>query len=254
MLYSIKSYVLPDLSTPARAMNSILPDIQPRALVAPMTPEKLSRTLRACAMPPFSIQELSKYTQDVQHDVKPFEKCIQRLRSRQAALQRDIARYNSPFPIRKLPIKILRRILALVCGGHLDSNPERVPTYVFRLSGVRYWWREIALQSPELWANLMFDLDIAPAALARLAIARSRQHPLSLQLFGGWTRSVGLKIWRLLLEHAARWSYIDLLGVTLAFEAEVLFSLIDDLMLETIVCTGYHTDDVLRVLSGVARG
>ncbi|KAL0564717.1 hypothetical protein V5O48_017323, partial [Marasmius crinis-equi] len=165
-------------------MNAIFPDFQPRALVAPMTPEELSTTLRTCNIPPFSAEELSKYIQDAQYDIKLFESCIRHLHLRQVALQRDIARYSSLHsPVRKLPPEILRRIFSFTCAeDHLNTPPLKSPTYAFHLSSVCSRWREVTLSSPELWAKLSFNLSERAAIPARLAISHSQQHPLSLQV------------------------------------------------------------------------
>ncbi|KAK1225767.1 hypothetical protein PQX77_011286 [Marasmius sp. AFHP31] len=191
-------------------MDAIFPNVHPRALDPPMSGESLLRTLREWSIPSFSAEEMDKLISNALHDIDLFENCIQQLRGRQAALKRDVTRYRSLHsPIRKLPPEILRRIFSYACA--LDPTIEYpYRSTAFRISSVCSRWREIALQSPGLWASLNVLLSARSLIPVRLAVARSQNHPLSLRLSGTWGEDNACRdLFYFLMAQSERWLYVD---------------------------------------------
>ncbi|KAL0063967.1 hypothetical protein AAF712_009157 [Marasmius tenuissimus] len=191
-------------------MDIIFPNVHPRAVDPPMNGESLLRTLREWSIPSFSVEEMDKLVSNALYDIDLFENCIQRLRGRQAALKRDVTRYRSLHsPIRKLPPEILRRIFGYACV--LDPTVEYpFRSTAFRISSVCNRWREIALQSPELWASLNVMLGARSLIPVRLTVARSQNHPLSLRLTETWGEDNAFKdLFHFLMAQSERWLYVD---------------------------------------------
>ncbi|KAJ8079668.1 hypothetical protein PM082_011255 [Marasmius tenuissimus] len=198
-------------------MDQIFHDIKLCALKEPMTTDNLWRTLRTSIPLSFSPEELFHYIRNAEHDIYQFEDCIERLRERQAVLRHNIARYNSLLsPIRKLPTEILRRIFGLACA--VDSRGDfRESATPFYLSSVCGRWREIALNSPDLWANISLELEERTRYPTTLSLERSRQHPLSLLLSRWWDESestAGAEVFGLLVDQADQWCNVDLTNMT----------------------------------------
>ncbi|KAL0060481.1 hypothetical protein AAF712_012714 [Marasmius tenuissimus] len=218
-------------------MDQIFHGIELRALKEPMTPDDLWRALRTCITLPILPQELSHYIRNAEYDVIQFEDCIERLRERQAVLRRNIARYSSLLsPIRKLPTEILRRIFGFACVTDPNDDEFRGSAVPFHLSGVCGRWRELVLNSPELWADISLDLEVRTQYSVNLILERSRQHPLSLRLSGGWDDNkldASCESFGVLLEHAARWREVDFTWMSPVMSSEV-FVAIQVPMLETI--------------------
>ncbi|KAG7091535.1 hypothetical protein E1B28_010564 [Marasmius oreades] len=195
-------------------MNTIFPDIQLRALKPPMQPAELLKTLRF-NVSLTSSQEINCFIQEAEHDLNLYDKLIQHIKIKKAALKNDITRYRSlQSPIRKLPPETLRRIFGIAAGPNQCGRPcHGRGTSIFRLSSVCTRWREVALNSPELWANISIYMDLGAIRPLELCLRRSQQHPLSLQLDPGWDRAQAgtpiSELFRLLLEHSRRWQHLD---------------------------------------------
>ncbi|KAJ8079642.1 hypothetical protein PM082_011229 [Marasmius tenuissimus] len=202
-----------------------------------MTPDDLWRALRTCITLPILPQELSHYIRNAEYDVIQFEDCIERLRERQAVLRRNIARYSSLLsPIRKLPTEILRRIFGFACVTDPNDDEFRGSAVPFHLSGVCGRWRELVLNSPELWANISLDLEVRTQYSVNLILERSRQHPLSLRLSGGWDDDkldASYDSFGVLVEHAARWREVDFTWVSPVMATEAIVA-VQVPILETI--------------------
>ncbi|KAK1231506.1 hypothetical protein PQX77_005371 [Marasmius sp. AFHP31] len=230
-------------------MDSILPDIQPRALNAPMTSEELLIMLRNCDIPRISSQDTLQYIQDAEHDVDLFEKCIHRLRARQAALKRDISRYRSlSSPIRKLPPEVLRRIFGFASDqsyfGIICNSAS------FRLSSVCSRWRDVALHSPELWADICVSLDYEKAFKpAQLSLARSHTHPLALKLEGGQEiPPESDELLSLLYRHCDRWREVDLTEMCMEYIEDTMAPFGDTPLLKSAAC---HWGLADRIVGGI---
>ncbi|KAF9045628.1 hypothetical protein BDP27DRAFT_728081 [Rhodocollybia butyracea] len=120
--------------------------------------------------------------------------------------------------MRKLPNEILFRILQLVCDSVenrlYDFNDEEgmhaIPYLpAMAVSSVCTRWRELALSSPSLWANLavvLLSLYGEPdelSSMVALYLERSGEWPLKLSL--SLERGDELPSLDLLLQHAHRW-------------------------------------------------
>ncbi|KAJ8095682.1 hypothetical protein PM082_022940 [Marasmius tenuissimus] len=236
-------------------MDQIFHDIKLHALKEPMTTEDLWRTLRTSIPLSFSPEELFHYIRNAEHDIYQFEDCIERLRERQAVLRHNIARYNSLLsPIQKLPTEILRQIFGLACAvdPQGDFCESATPFY---LSSVCGRWREIALNSPDLWANISLELEERTQYPTTLFLECSRQHPLSLLLSGWWDESkstAGVEVFGLLVDQADRWCNVDLTNMTPG-----LFNIFDTIgktpLLGTIAFLPVHANTILAALSYVPR-
>ncbi|KAJ8079665.1 hypothetical protein PM082_011252 [Marasmius tenuissimus] len=220
----------------------------------PMTPDDLWRTLRTRISLPFPPQELSHYIRNAEYDVQLYEDCIDRLRERQAVPRRNIARYSSFIPHSKTPHRDSPTRLCLrMCHRPLGQNIPWVGC-PFHLSGVCARWREITLNSPELWTNISLDLAEQTRYPATLIIERSKQHLLSLRLNGGWdedTFDATEDIFGLFTEHASRWREMDFseLG-TVAFGA---FTAAETPQLETVAFSPLQTEIIFPELSHAPR-
>ncbi|KAJ8095684.1 hypothetical protein PM082_022942 [Marasmius tenuissimus] len=218
-------------------------------------PDYLQTALRTWASPPCSAQELSRYILNANHNVTLFEDCIQRVRERQAMLQRNIARCESLLsPIRKLPTEILRRIFGFACAMDHPTSSKSTTMTSLLLSSVCIRWREITLHSPELWSSISIELAEQGIYPAKLALERSQQQPLSLRLFGGWNAetegevTAGQHVFQVIMKHSSRWCYVDFAG--LPFN---MFDVFDDVgatpNLKTVLFSARHAELIFRSLS-----
>ncbi|THU82814.1 hypothetical protein K435DRAFT_441382 [Dendrothele bispora CBS 962.96] len=128
------------------------------------------------------------------------------LKHKRAHLEGSVTLYRSLLsPIRRLPREILTLVFFFLCGESdewLDSFRQKL--LAFKLSWVCASWRELALTTPTIWGNVVFDLDknffkqqtdsaeeeeeeeesIKPAeSFIRLYLQRSSQVPLDLVLW-----------------------------------------------------------------------
>ncbi|KAJ8074429.1 hypothetical protein PM082_015330 [Marasmius tenuissimus] len=220
-----------------------------------MSPEELLKTLRSGNYTRISPQEASQFIHDAQYDIKLYETQIQQLRARQAAFRRDIARYRSLHaPIRKLPPEVLRRIFGFASGCSTFREWNRGWTSAaFSISSVCARWRDIALQSPELWADMCIPLREMAIEPVRLALSRSRKHPLSIRLEGGDVEDpASYDLLQLLKSTSSRWQTLDLIGMISTPELMETFG--DTPLLESVVCEGTMAVSVLeRYLTHVPR-
>ncbi|KAJ8074398.1 hypothetical protein PM082_015298 [Marasmius tenuissimus] len=228
-------------------MDSILPDIQPRALNGPLTADELLKTLRDCNYLRVSSQEASQYIQDAHHDLNLFENHIQHIRARQATLKRDITRYGSLHaPARKIPPEVLRRMFGFASGQSMFArgyaNKVGWSSMIFRISSVCSRWRDVAVHSPELWADMCFDLDERAKDPVQLSLARAHTHPLSLEVKGGSNETQArTELLLLLKKNSSRLSHLDLQG----FCPDLLENFGSTPILESIQCDGLVVDDIL---------
>ncbi|KAJ8074443.1 hypothetical protein PM082_015344 [Marasmius tenuissimus] len=177
----------------SRTMTSNVPALQSRVLNAPMTPAELFRTLRSCDISQISPDQNHQYIQDAQRDVdllendmELLENHIRRLRTRQAVLKRDILQYGSlESPIRKLPVEVLRLIFRFTSKQSIFGIDREWMSTAFCLSSVCSRWREVSLNSPELWADVGFSIDEEKALKPVLiSLNRSQDYPLTVHIAG----------------------------------------------------------------------
>ncbi|KAG7091536.1 hypothetical protein E1B28_010565 [Marasmius oreades] len=225
-------------------MNTF-PDIRFRALKSPMKPDELLANLRHNVLPSFP-REISHFTRNARHDLNLYDELIQHIRNKKATLSREITRYESlTTPIRKLPPEVLRQIFGFAAGRSRFNHPfSACQSTAFRLSSVCYKWREIALQSPELWANMCISLDAKSILPVKLSLSRSQQHTLSIELVGGYEGDEEQpceELLRLLVEHNHRWRELDLSLVgSLVLDSDLGGF---NSMLESVICSsvGLHS-------------
>ncbi|KAL0576440.1 hypothetical protein V5O48_005545 [Marasmius crinis-equi] len=183
-----------------------------------MKPQNLLETLRSPHASFFTSQETSKWVQRAQSGIHDYEKQIQQLRTKQAILKRDMACYSSlSSPIRKLPSEILRRIFGFASGQNSFGYPLGWRSPAFTLSSVCSRWREIALGSSEIWSNIGVSFEDRAMYPLKLALGRSRNHPLTLHVDGGsytygYNDEDDAKLeayFRVLTDHCTRWRELD---------------------------------------------
>ena len=225
-------------------MDLIFPNIHPRALDPLISSESLIQTLRAWTIPSFSIEKVKELIANALHDIDLFENCIQQLRARQAALRRDVTRYRSLHsPIRKLPPEILRHIFGYACI--LDPAIEYpFQSTAFCISSVCSRWRDIALHSPEVWANLNVCLGERAINPVCLAVSRSHNYPLSLRVSEAWGQDDACEnLFRILMEQSERWLYVDFSEAT-SDTVDMLEGLSLTPLLEDVTLTAYHAPEI----------
>ncbi|KAG8948732.1 hypothetical protein FRC04_009343 [Tulasnella sp. 424] len=83
-------------------------------------------------------------------------------------------RRNRPVPIHQIPAEVFTTIVICLTS---DYSPKEGERDMLNLMGVSRRWRDIILNSPELWTNIRSD---HPPEHAKLIIERSKAHPLSL--------------------------------------------------------------------------
>ncbi|THU75283.1 hypothetical protein K435DRAFT_881172, partial [Dendrothele bispora CBS 962.96] len=91
-------------------------------------------------------------------------------------------------PVRRLPWDILTLVFLFLCGEPTWWDSTRVKPPAFQLSQVCASWRELAINTPTLWSNVLFDLSkddykwSSKSSFIRLCLQRSSQVPLDLKL------------------------------------------------------------------------
>ncbi|TRM64061.1 hypothetical protein BD626DRAFT_382960, partial [Schizophyllum amplum] len=170
---------------------------------------------------------ISVAAQDLDHWIDVFNAEIISLQARRDAMQRDRELHRAILaPIRRLPVEILSRIILLsaetgdfedACAGTLTTS-HRLPAL-----GVCHTWRSIALNTPQLWANIFIDAteNASPTftPLIQEELMRTAQAPLHVLMnFGGEdpmpSASMALEqnwnedLWDILCAQSNRWSSV----------------------------------------------
>ncbi|KAL0061436.1 hypothetical protein AAF712_011730 [Marasmius tenuissimus] len=200
------------------------------------------------------IQDAQDVIDQLETDVGLLESQIHCLRTCQAALKRDILQYASlDSPIRKLPVEILRLIFGFVSGrsnfGHWVLCPWT--SMVFCLSSVCSRWREVSLNSPELWASIGFSVNEERALKpVSISLSRSRNYPLSVYISGSGEK--GPESFQVLLallyQHCDRLCHLDLTDLAWDIIEDFMKPLNDTPLLESVVCMGDLAEIVLAKL------
>ncbi|KAF5334038.1 hypothetical protein D9758_017412 [Tetrapyrgos nigripes] len=128
---------------------------------------RVNEMLRTFPVPAFQFSEISQYQRDAEKDMRDYSLEISQLRSRlmylqekQDLLKKHIERLRSlSAPIRLLPVELLSHIFVVVCEddpilfstGVSDWKTWHLP---FTLASVCSGWRQIAINTSQLWSNL----------------------------------------------------------------------------------------------------
>ncbi|KAL0061435.1 hypothetical protein AAF712_011729 [Marasmius tenuissimus] len=245
-------------------MTSNVPALQSRVLNAPMTPAELFRTLRSCDISQISPDQNHQYIQDAQRDVdllendmELLENHIRRLRTRQAVLKRDILQYGSlESPIRKLPVEVLRLIFRFTSKQSIFGIDREWMSTAFCLSSVCSRWREVSLNSPELWADVGFSIDEEKALKPVLiSLNRSQDYPLTVHIAG--EDEDGQKFQAFLAplyQNCDRLYHLDFTGMSWEIIQGAMDPFSDTPLLHSVVCQGELAHDVLaRLITNAPR-
>ncbi|KAK1231512.1 hypothetical protein PQX77_005378 [Marasmius sp. AFHP31] len=248
-------------------MTSKVPVLQTRALDAPMSPAELFRVLRNCDISRVSPERNRQYIQDAQDVIDQLEagvglleSQIHCLRARQAALKRDILQYTSlDSPIRKSPVEVLRLVFGFASGqsnfGHWILC--QWTSMAFCLSSVCSRWREVTVNSPELWASIGFSVNEERAYKpVSLSLSRSRNYPLSVHISG--TGEKGPESFQVLLDllyqHCDRLRHLDLTDLAWDIIEDFMKPSNDTPLLQSVVCLGDIAEIVLaRLITNAPR-
>ncbi|KAM6501839.1 hypothetical protein JOM56_001816 [Amanita muscaria] len=107
---------------------------------------------------------------------------LQMLRDEAERLEVQIQRLDFALaPHNKLPPEMLRRIFELCC-----EEPAHIPAQngIYTISHVCSLWRQIALRTPEFWANVSIEVKVKNEHQLRIAeqwLSRAGNHPRSLK-------------------------------------------------------------------------
>ncbi|THU92377.1 hypothetical protein K435DRAFT_613542, partial [Dendrothele bispora CBS 962.96] len=128
-------------------------------------------------------------------EIARLEMAISSLKHKRANLKRYLANYSSLLsPIRHLPPEILTLVFLFLCRepiNEFDNSNLNIVLPAFNLSRVCATWRQVALNTPAIWSNVLFDLKKRfcfqkkiklTSSFIRLWLERSSQVPLNLTL------------------------------------------------------------------------
>ena len=110
---------------------------------------------------------------------------IEKLLNQKWDLFNAVNRYNVALaPHKRLPLEVLRSIIVFAA-----SEPTRLPVSnqgVYAMSHVRSAWRQLVLNTPELWSNISLDVGTRTdenmdnkIRIAREWLSRAQNHPIS---------------------------------------------------------------------------
>ncbi|THU78340.1 hypothetical protein K435DRAFT_973564 [Dendrothele bispora CBS 962.96] len=222
------------------------PDFQPRVSI---NSDKILQQLRSSvgfrdqAHITSFLHDAEKDLDDYDTEIAPLEMAISILKRKRARLEGSITLCRSLLsPIRRLPWEILTLVfLFLECGEPSESSDvvTRVKPQAFQVSQVCASWRKLALETPIIWSNLLFDLagdyhrlqrsDLS-GSFIRLCLQRSSQVPLDLTVW-----NVGEDIDRYVLfdeilrPTSHRWRSLALYNGKANIDLKTLWSQITDL-------------------------
>ncbi|KAK1232454.1 hypothetical protein PQX77_004431 [Marasmius sp. AFHP31] len=215
--------------------------IQPPVSRVAGSPEELFVLLRSGTYVPS--QETSQRIETARHQIQDYEKSVQELRTKQASLERDMVHYRSlSSPIRRFSTEILRIIFAFACGENQLGGYFGWSSDAFSLASVCNRWRDIAVNSPDLWAEMAVDIGERAIPPMQLCLARSGSHPLSIQVSGGIIEleekpALVQNFCRILAEHSDRWRQLDLSEAEDTLIPYMANRLEQAPMLEAVICS-----------------
>ncbi|KAJ8079795.1 hypothetical protein PM082_016617 [Marasmius tenuissimus] len=154
------------------------------------------------------------------------------------------ARTSEPQHIALLPTELLREIFLNAISGEPDLNTFGVYQSWFsmslRISAVCRLWRDVALDTKQLWAFFAVYLDKRAKDPVELFLERSGDTPLSLVMTSTDVDGQGdVELLNLLIKHSFRWISIDYHDI---FDSDLRAYLIRNLddeglpLLESVVC------------------
>jgi len=209
---------------------------------------------------------------DYDTEISQLEYQLSVLKTRREQLKRHLSSYHSLLsPVRHLPTELLSYIFDICCERNrfvLWDDPKRYgPPTSFLLSAVCSSWRQVALATPTIWANLDLSFpnasdhrmnpkiddpemqEMQPLAPAiELCVERSRQAPLNLWLRGGSLDDLLDKygIMANLLRHSSRWEFVHFDLVP--YEASMLTEFWTDIDLSGIRFLRVNDMDLLEIV------
>ena len=127
---------------------------------------------------------------DAQKDIERLTGDIAKLLNQQLDLLAVVKRYDVALaPHKKLPLEVLRAIMVFTA-----SEPTRIPVTdegVYAMSHVCSPWRQLMLDTPELWSNISIDAIKCSdkkmdnkIRIAREWLTRAQNHPISFTING----------------------------------------------------------------------
>ncbi|THU81797.1 hypothetical protein K435DRAFT_692804, partial [Dendrothele bispora CBS 962.96] len=141
------------------------------------------------------LRDAEKDLLDYDTEIAQLEMAISVVKHKRTRLERYIANCRSLLsPIRRLPPEILTLVFLCLCRDQIigyDTVDFDIVLPAFELSRVCASWREVALNTPAIWSNVLFDLREEfstqqkinlSESFIRLCLERSAQVPLNLTL------------------------------------------------------------------------
>ncbi|THU92104.1 hypothetical protein K435DRAFT_967817 [Dendrothele bispora CBS 962.96] len=155
------------------------------------SPEGINRIRRDSP----TVADAEKDLADYDTEIVRLETTISALKHKRTHLERYLANCRSLLsPIRRLPLEILTLVFLYLCREPIKEfgiSDFDIALPAFDLSQVCAIWREVALNTPAIWSNVLFDLKKRfcfqqkinlSHSLIRLCLERSSQVPLNLTL------------------------------------------------------------------------
>ncbi|KAL0572534.1 hypothetical protein V5O48_009428 [Marasmius crinis-equi] len=152
-----------------------------------------------------------------EHDeiIEQLESHILDFKTQQAAYEADRAAVSSLIfaPIRRLPPELLQEIFLF--SVYSDFSNTSIGLYgcwksvAFEISAVCGWWRDLALDTKEMWAQIAASCCSRAAQPVRLCLERSGSVPLVLQIATQGLELVDLDTMKLLVAESKRWLVVD---------------------------------------------
>ncbi|KAG7089958.1 hypothetical protein E1B28_011583 [Marasmius oreades] len=186
---------------------------------------------------------LSEWIEEAESEHGRYTGEIDRLRSimkklerERAYLQRYIDEYRTLLsPIRKLPPEILTEIFSLHCQApSWLRRPVIAPPMI--IAQTCSFWRQLALDTPLLWASFHVTLSPFPGNIQLLStyLHRSKDLPLTVEL--DYREPNDCLVLKTLLEHSWRWKRFLLYGADRlsSIESPLILPLLKSLELSTI--------------------
>lgn len=127
---------------------------------------------------------------DAQKDIGRLAGDIAKLLNQQSELLAAVKRYDVALaPHKRLPLEVLRAIMIFVA-----SEPTRIPVIeegVYAMSHVCSSWRQLMLDTPEIWSNISINVSrcsdkkmVNKIRIAREWLARAQNYPISFTFDG----------------------------------------------------------------------
>ncbi|KAK1228281.1 hypothetical protein PQX77_008680 [Marasmius sp. AFHP31] len=200
-------------------------------------------------------QIISHHILDTEQELKAFDTRLKKLNTeinrlrgavilvetRREMVDKKLANYRSLLsPIHRMPPEIMTEIFKLCCsysslGTYRLCSPSYLPPPMM-LSSVCGRWRELALNTPALWASLFIyetlsSPDTRVYSGAKLFMDRSKSAPLTINAEYEGPPSHGRDFFEPLIQNSRRWACLDLSIEASNLEARMFHSLRDQVPL-----------------------